>query len=83
MGDWTAHVHVKWNKEAPVWENWDWLKEWPEVKSAWSTMGNWDMTLWVNVDSPAKLEEFIHKKLRSKDWVCDTESTWGKRVWAA
>ncbi len=63
--------------------NWEWLKEWKEVCWAGSTMGDWDMTLWVDVKTPAELEEFVHKKLRSKPWVLDTQSTWMKEVWAA
>ena len=63
---WTAQVQVKWTKEAPVWENWDWLSEWSEVKWAASTMGEWDMTLWVDVQTPEALENFVHKKLWDK-----------------
>lgn len=80
-GKWNAQVYVKWNKDAPVWENWAWLKEWPEVKWAASTMGEWDMVMWVDVQTPADLEHFVHDKLRSKKWVADTQSTWTKEVW--
>lgn len=82
MSKWTAQVNVKWNKDAPQ-DNWDWLKEWKEVKWAWSTMGDWDMTLWLDVSSPEELENFVHSKLRAKNWVSDTKSTWTKEVWAA
>lgn len=82
-GKWTAQVQVKWNKDAPQGENWEWLKDWSEVKWAWSTMGDWDMTLWLDVSSPADLEKFVHEKLRTKNWVEDTKSTWTKEVWAA
>jgi DNA-binding Lrp family transcriptional regulator len=80
---WSAHVNVKWKPEAEVPKNWDWLNEWKEVKWAWSTMGDWDMTIWVDADSPETLEDFVNTKLRSKDWVWDTKSTWTKQVWAA
>jgi len=80
-GKWTAQVQVKWNKDAPVAENWDWLKKWKEVKWAASTMGDWDMVLWVDVQTPAELEKFVHEKLRAKKWVADTRSTWTKEVW--
>ena len=83
MSKWTAQVSVKWTKDAPVWENWEWLKDWNEVKWAASTMGEWDMLLWVDVDSPEKLEDFVHNKLWSKNWVSNTQSTWTKEVWAA
>ena len=83
MSNWTAQIDIKWNKDAPATQSWDWMKEWPEVKSAWSTTGNWDMTLWVDVSTPEQLESFVHTKLRSKDWVVDTQSTWTKEVWHA
>ncbi len=82
-GKWTAQVQVKWNKDAPQGDNWSWLKDWSEVKWAWSTMGDWDMTLWLDVSSPEELENFVHTQLREKKWVEDTKSTWTKEVWAA
>lgn len=81
MSKWTAQVQVKWTKDAPVWENWNWLQEWKEVKWAASTMGEWDMILWVDTKSPEELEKFVHDKLWSKKWVSDTKSTWTKEVW--
>lgn len=83
MSKWTAQVDVKWNKNAPATANWDWLKEWSEVKWAWSTTGSWDMTLWGDVSNPEELEAFVHNKLRNTDWVEDTRSTWTKEVWQA
>ncbi len=83
MSNWTAKVDVKWNKSAPATENWSWLKEWSEVKWAWSTTGEWDMTIWVDVSTPEALEDFVHNKLRGKEWVWDTRSTWTKEVWRA
>jgi hypothetical protein len=84
MSSWMAQVQVKWNKEAPIAnDDWAWLKEWSEVKWAGSTMGDWDMTLWVNVKTPEELEQFVHSKLRSKNWVTDTKSVWTKQIWAA
>lgn len=78
---WTAQVQVKWTKDAPVWENWNWLQDWKQVKWAASTMGDWDMTLWVDVNTPQDLEDFVHNKLWAKNWVSDTKSTWTKEVW--
>ena len=34
-------------------------------------------------NTPDELENFVHTKLRSKDWVWDTRSTWTKEVWQA
>ncbi len=83
MENWRAQVNVKWNKNCPNWENWEWLAEWNEVKWAGSTMGEWDMTLWLDVNTPEELERFVHTKLRTKDWVAHTHSTWTKQVWTA
>ena len=33
-------------------------------KWAWSTMGEWDLTLWVDADGPDALEKFVSKKLK-------------------
>ncbi len=83
MSKWSAQIDVKWNKDAPATADWSWLKEWSEVKWAWSTTGDWDMTLWVDVATPEALENFVHDKLRTKNWVQDTRSTWTKEVWHA
>jgi len=83
MAKWRAQVMVKWSKDAPRWDNWNWLKEWNEVSWAGSTMGDWDMTLWVDVSSPEELENFVHNKLKATNWVDETYSTWVKEVWAA
>lgn len=83
MKTWSAWVNVKWTKEAPVSEDWNFLKEWKEVKWAGSTMGDWDMSLWIDVSTPEELETFVHTKLRSKNWVSDTQSTWTKEIFNA
>ncbi len=85
--NWQATVYVKWNKEwSKQWaqkKSWDWLKDWKEVSSAWSTMGDWDMVLWVDVSSPEDLEKFVSEKLWSQKWVESTESHWARQVWSA
>lgn len=80
---WNAHVWVKWNEQYPKGNgaDWNWLKEWPEVKQAWSTMGDWDGCLWLNVSTPDELENFVWKKLRSKNWIAETKSVWARSVW--
>jgi|GEM_PF-454101 len=82
---WQAQVWVKWNDKAPKWKDgqtdWSWLKDWSEVQSAWSVMGDWDMLLTVKAQSPAELEKFIWGKLRQKDWVKETHTTWANQVW--
>ena len=82
--NWQAQVFVKWNKKWPKeWakaKTWDWLKEWPEVQTAWSTMGDWDCVLWVEAKDPEELENFVCNKLWSKEWVEKTESKWAREV---
>jgi len=85
MKDWNAQVWVKWNGEFPHrWNNreWTWLKDWPEVKQAWSTMGQWDACLWVGAKTPEALEEFVWTKLRANNWVKETQSVWAREVWS-
>lgn len=79
---WSAQVSVKWKPQAWKKANWETIREWKEVKSAWSTMGDWDMILWVDVKTPEELENFVVNKLRAQDWVTDTWSTWTNQVWA-
>lgn len=78
---WTAQVWVKWNSKFPAKGGWDWLTDWKEVKSAWSTMGDWDMVFNVETKTPEELEQFVMNKLRGKDWVADTRSIWTHEVW--
>lgn len=82
MNNWSVWINVKWNQETPK-QDWSWLNDWKEVKGAWSTMGNWDMTLWVELGSPTEVETFVHNKLRAQKWVADTETHWVKEVWNA
>ena len=83
---WHAQVWIKWNKNWPKdWagkKRWDWLKEWPEVKWAWSAMGEWDLILDVQASSPIDLEKFVCSKVSSKDWAEKTHTHWVREVWS-
>ena len=79
---WQAQIWVKWNKNVSVSNDWSWMKEWKEVQGVWSMMGDWDMMLTIDAKTPAEVEEFIWKKLRTKDWVANTHCTWAKQVWS-
>ena len=83
MSQWSALVNVKWAKSSPETKDWTWLEKWSEVQSAWSTMGPWDATLWVKLNNPSEVEQFVQDKLWSKDWVANTETHWVKQVWNA
>ena len=79
---WSAQIYVKWKPEVRKdWENWDWLKDWPKVQAAWSTMGEWDAVLWVDAATPEEVEKFVFEHLRSNDWVQDTKTHWWNQVW--
>jgi len=77
---WYAQVEIKW--KGPARSDWDWsfLKEWKEVKEAWSTMGEWDLTLWLDLKNPQELEHFVSGNLVGCDWVERTKSSWAKKI---
>lgn len=79
-GQWQAWVWIKWKPgtSATAWEGW---KNNPKIKGAWSTLGQWDCALWLNVTSPDELETFVWKTLRSNEWVQDTQTSWAKQWW--
>ena len=80
MSDWKAHVWVKWDKGYKN-GDWSWVEKLPNVDRAWTTMGDWDCCLEVDIDKPGDLENFVWKNLKQNDWVSDTHSTWSKEVW--
>jgi len=80
MNNWNAHVYLRWSHDYKD-SNWEWLKKYPQVKRAWSTMGDWDCCLEVDVATPQDLEEFVWKQLRTQPWVWSTHSTWSKEVY--
>ena len=75
---WYGQVDVKWKvKQDQI--GIGLLKEWKEVKWAWSTMGEWDLTLWVDADGPEALESFVSEKLKDCNWIEKTKSSWAKK----
>lgn len=77
---WQAMVNVKWKPNTPedAWK--DWKKE-KRIKGAWTTTGDWDCSLWVDVDNPNDLEDVVWNKIRKNKWVEKTESNWAKQWW--
>ena len=75
---WQAWVNVKWKPGTPAdaWETW---ASNSNVKGAWSTQGEWDASLWVDVKTPDELEKFVWSKIRNNKWVEATETHWAKR----
>jgi hypothetical protein len=52
-----------------------------QILSAWSTQGEWDCCLWVDVNDPAALEDFVWKTIRGNKWVAATNTSWAKKWW--
>ncbi len=77
---WGVWVWVKWKSGTPsdAWKQWSHTKE---IKEAWSTTGDWDCSLWVDVDNPAKVEKIVWGKIRANKWVDKTETHWSKKWW--
>jgi DNA-binding Lrp family transcriptional regulator len=78
--NWGVWIWIKWKPGTPsdAWRQWHALKE---VKEAWSTSGDWDCSLWADIDSPEAVEKFVWNKIRSNQWVDKTETHWSKKCW--
>jgi hypothetical protein len=74
---WQALVNIKWKSGTPstAWESW---KGNSKIKAAWSTLGDWDCMLWVDVQTPDELEEFVWNNIRKNQWVDGTQTHWAK-----
>lgn len=77
---WGTWVWIKWKQGAPsdAWKPW---KENKSIKSFWSTAGNWDGVLWIDLSDPNQVETFVWDVIRSNKWVDRTETTWSKKYW--
>ena len=77
---WEPCIWVKWKAGAPstAWEQWQGRSE---IKGAWNTQGEWDCLLWLNVETPDQLEDFVWQELRANDWVETTKTGWWKKWW--
>ncbi|MGZ3744663.1 MAG: Lrp/AsnC ligand binding domain-containing protein [Pseudobdellovibrionaceae bacterium] len=79
-GTWQAWAWIKWKPGASetAWEEW---RKNGTVVSAWSTSGEWDCVLALNISNPNDLEQFVWKKIRQNPWVESTSTTWAKQCW--
>ena len=77
---WKGHVWVKCNDKRPADVWWESLSD---VNAVWSTMGDWDYHVWLEVENPDAMETFVKENLISQDWVCDTRSSWNKQLGAS
>jgi hypothetical protein len=77
---WHPWVWVKWKPGAPnaAWEGW---RGNPQIKGAWSTQGDWDCCLSVNVKDHGQLESFVWDEIRSNEWVEATRTMWIRDWW--
>jgi DNA-binding Lrp family transcriptional regulator len=80
VNPWNVWVWIKWKPGTPpsAWEVW---QNNPIIKEAWSTQGEWDCCLTLDISDHDKLEEFIWKEIRSNEWVRSTNTLWAKRWW--
>ena len=78
--EWQAWVWIKWKPGATssAWEEW---QKNSMIKSAWSTLGEWDCVLCVNVTTPEELETFVWQTIRKNSWVESTSTSWAKQWW--
>lgn len=77
---WQAWVWIKWKPgtDSSAWEEW---RTNSTIQAAWSTLGEWDCVLALNVSTPEDLETFVWKTIRKNQWVADTSTTWAKKWW--
>jgi hypothetical protein len=77
---WQTWVWIKWKPgtSSTAWEGW---KNNSKIKGAWSTLGEWDCCLWLNVSTPEELETFVWKEILTNQWVADTQTSWAKQWW--
>jgi hypothetical protein len=77
---WQPWVWIKWKAGTPstVWEGWQGN---PQIKRAWSTQGEWDCCLSLDVTDNGQLENFVWKEIRSNEWVDSTRTMWAKDWW--
>lgn len=78
--EWQAWVWIKWKPgtSSTAWESW---KSNSTIQSGWSTLGEWDCVLTLNVSTPEELETFVWKNIRNNQWVEDTCTSWAKKWW--
>lgn len=77
---WNAWVWVQWKPGAntTAWEAW---KDNNQIKWAWSTQGEWDACLCLDVNDHDSLENFVWKNIRNNEWVQNTRTMWAKNWW--
>ncbi len=77
---WQTWVWVKWKPNTPsnAWEKWQGNKS---ITGAWTTLGEWDCVLCLNIQTPDEVENFVWKNLRTNDWVQATHTTFAKQWW--
>ena len=77
---WGAWVWIKWKAGAPedAWSEW---KDLPEITQAWSTPGEWDCALWIDISDLNEVEKLVWKEIRTNKWVEKTDTHWSKKWW--
>ena len=80
MSNWNSVIFIKTKKE---WTDTDTVSKWSGVEKIWSTSGDWDWCIKMDKahSNPDQTEELV-ARLRSTDWVANTESTWWREVYS-
>ena len=73
--NWGAWVWIKWKQGTPEDACMDW-KDIKEIKEAWSTTGEWDCALWLDVADPNEIERIVWKEIPGHKWVEKTDTHW-------
>lgn len=78
MNAWNSVISVKTDKS---WDDMSAVAKWEGVESMWSTTGDWDMCIKLDMKSstPEKAQEFVHR-MRKGHWATDTMTNWWKEV---
>ncbi len=77
---WQAWVQLKLKPGTPknFWEKWARDKR---IKEGWTTTGDYDLSMMVDVGTPDELEDVVWKDIRNSKWVEKTETHWVKKWW--
>ena len=78
MNAWNSVIFMKSNKSWPELSK---LMKWEGVENMWSTTGDWDwcIKLDMKMSSPEKAEEFV-ARMRKENMAVDTKTNWWKEV---
>ena len=77
---WHAWIWIKWKAGTPstAWESWQGDSK---IAQAWSTQGEWDCCLCLNITDHDEVEKYVWHNIRPNEWVQSTQTLWAKKWW--